>query len=81
MEDGVNGLLVPPGDHEALASGIGRLLADSSLAARLGAAARQSVSERFSMERMVSDTERLYHSLLDARSHVPAVANGELACK
>ena len=81
MQDDVNGLLVAPGDPKALATAILRLLADPSLAARLGAAARQSVSERFSMERMVSDTEQLYYSLLEARNHVPAVASREFACK
>lgn len=60
VEDGVTGLLVPPGDAAALADAVVRLLADGELAARLGAAARRSVLERFSMERMVIETERLY---------------------
>jgi glycosyltransferase involved in cell wall biosynthesis len=81
IEDGVTGLLVPPADSCALAGAICRLLADRSLAARLGAAAESSVSERFSMERMVAETERLYRTLLQSRSHAPAVAGREYACK
>ena len=41
IEDGVNGLLVPPGDPEALARAIDRLLADCDLARRLSEGARE----------------------------------------
>ncbi len=41
VTDGVTGLLYPPGDTAALASTLGRLMADESLRNRLGAAARQ----------------------------------------
>jgi glycosyltransferase involved in cell wall biosynthesis len=44
--DGVNGLLVPPGDGEALTAALGRVLNDDGLRARLGAAARASVQDR-----------------------------------
>ena len=43
LVDGENGLLVPPGDHPALAAAIRRLLEDDQLRARLGNAARTSV--------------------------------------
>ncbi len=39
IEDGVNGLLVPPEDPAALARGLERLMADAALRRRLGAAA------------------------------------------
>jgi glycosyltransferase involved in cell wall biosynthesis len=42
VTDGHDGLLVPPGDAAALAEAVGRLLDDAPLAARLGAAARES---------------------------------------
>lgn len=61
--DGVTGLLVPAADPSVLAAAIERLLAEPALAARLGAAGRQLVVERFSMERMVRATEQLYQSL------------------
>lgn len=54
-----NGLLVPPGDVAALANAIIRLCRDEPLRRRLGKAARDTVDERFSAERMTADYEAL----------------------
>jgi glycosyltransferase involved in cell wall biosynthesis len=53
IEDGVSGLLVPPGDSGALATAIRRLLDDAELRGRLGGAARARVQERFDLDRAV----------------------------
>jgi glycosyltransferase involved in cell wall biosynthesis len=81
IQDGVTGVLVPPGDSPALARAIHQLLADPELAARLGQAGRQLVCRRFSMDAMVQATERLYHSLLEKRRRLPTGTPMELACK
>ena len=81
ISDGVNGLLVPPGDPRAMASAIAALLRDQSRARRLGDAARQSIHERFSMERMAAATTQLYEALLDGQVQVSTLATRELACK
>ena len=73
LEDGVSGLLVPPGDSGALARAISRLLDDAPLAARLGHEARARIADAFSVGKMVSATENLYRELL-ARKHRPMVA-------
>ena len=48
VDDGVEALLVPPGDPSALREAIGRVLDDASLAASLGAAARARVERECS---------------------------------
>jgi glycosyltransferase involved in cell wall biosynthesis len=48
--DGENLVLVPPGDADALASAVGRLLADGAAAAAMGAEARASVEATASVE-------------------------------
>lgn len=68
VEDGVHGLLVPPGDAPAAAAAIGRLLDDGELAACLGTAARVRVVERFSPEAQADATMRLYDKLLVNRA-------------
>jgi glycosyltransferase involved in cell wall biosynthesis len=60
VEDGVTGVLVPPRDHVALAAAIVRALNDPALRARLGAAGRARVAARFTVERMVEATARVY---------------------
>lgn len=66
-ESGTAGLLVPPRDPRSLAQAIGALLEDGPMARRLGEQARRRVQERFSLERMVRETEDLYAGLLDAK--------------
>ena len=47
IDDGVTGLLVPPGDHHALAGAMASVLRDPQLASALSAAARATVERRF----------------------------------
>jgi L-malate glycosyltransferase len=68
IEDGVNGLLVPPADPEALAAAILSLLRDPERAARLGRAARRTLEERFSLEASVQANEEVYVRCLDERA-------------
>ena len=53
LEDGVNGLLVPPRDELALAEALSRLLDDPNLRSDLGRQGHQTVCERFDLERNV----------------------------
>lgn len=64
VTDGVNGLLVPAGDAEALAGAIEAVLADPELAARLGREGRQLAFARYGAQRLVDETEELYRRLL-----------------
>jgi len=64
--DGKNGILVPVKDSNALAIAIINILAERKVAENIGLAARKTVDEKFSIERMVAETESLYLSLLKA---------------
>jgi len=59
----VNGLVVPPGNHEALREGILNLLEDRELADRLGTAARKTAVERFSFDMIAPRYEELFERL------------------
>ena len=61
--DGETGFLVPPGDADALADRVLRVLSDPALGRRMGRAARERVGEHFSLDAMVRANERLYERL------------------
>lgn len=54
------GRLVPVGDAEAIAGSISELLSDDRRRELLAVNAREAVAERFSLDRMVADTEEIY---------------------
>jgi N-acetyl-alpha-D-glucosaminyl L-malate synthase BshA len=64
IRPGINGLMAPPGDVQALQSGLNILLSDSMLAAQLGRQARQDAHQNYSMEHTARDYVRLYRGLL-----------------
>lgn len=64
---GHDGLLVPPGDPQALAAAIQTLLDDTEHARRLGENARRTAFERFSAETMATNYMELYQRLLAKR--------------
>ena len=65
--DGETGVLIPAGDPLALAEGLSRLAMEPGLARQLGDAGRERLRRRFSVEKMVGDTELLYRELLEER--------------
>ena len=71
--DGETGLLVPPGDVDAVAGALARLFGDRGLAARMGEAGRRRVEEVFAMdryiERVLAVYERAVERSLRSRDH------------
>ena len=64
VSDGVNGLLVPPRDPESLAGAIVRLLSSERSLPAMGAAGREAVYPKYSINRLVSDLREIYSDLV-----------------
>jgi glycosyltransferase involved in cell wall biosynthesis len=67
VSHGDDGLLVAPRDPAAFAGALARLLGDAGLRRRLGAQARRTSRERFSMRRTAALTDRAYRIALARR--------------
>ncbi len=64
INNGVNGLLVPPGDAGRLAESIKRLIENEGMAAGMGQAARDFIAENYSIKSTALKWQSLYVSLL-----------------
>jgi glycosyltransferase involved in cell wall biosynthesis len=65
IRDGETGLLVPPGDPDALAKGISWMVDNPETAAAYGASGRELIEARYGIERMVRETEAVYDGVLN----------------
>ena len=63
VRDGVNGLLVPPGDSAALAAAIRRLLSNRPLMQQMGQAGAALIESEFSIDCMVEGNLQVYREL------------------
>jgi mannosyltransferase len=64
VEDGVNGVLTPPGDVDALVAALEPLMRDPAAAAAMGARARQRVLEQFSLDAEADRIAEVYRALV-----------------
>ena len=64
VRDGETGLLVTPGDADALANALSRLQQDSDFRNQLGQSGRQRWREEFSMQAVAVQIQKLYRALL-----------------
>lgn len=64
IAEGETGYLVPPGSADELATAILRLLQNPKAASCMGQAAQAVARERFTIQRLILDTENLYQQLL-----------------
>jgi sugar transferase (PEP-CTERM/EpsH1 system associated) len=63
VEDGANGLLVPPEDAAALADAIGWLIRDDDLRQSMAVEGRRRALTRFTLDRMIRNYGNLYWAL------------------
>lgn len=70
IEDGINGLLVPPDDVASLAAAVGRLLADPHLARRMAARGRAKAAE-FAWPALALQVLDVYRKALGEREPRP----------
>ena len=63
--DGINGLLVAPGDVDALERATASLAEDLTRAAHMGAQGRRIAEERFGLDGVLASTLAIYSALLD----------------
>jgi phosphatidyl-myo-inositol alpha-mannosyltransferase len=73
LEDGKQGVLVPPEDEEALAAGLIRVLKDPEMAARMGESGRQRAA-LFSWDSVAQKVAEYYRELIIRRREVQANA-------
>jgi glycosyltransferase involved in cell wall biosynthesis len=65
VQDGVNGLLVPPGDEQALTTAINLLLNDTATRSRMGAQAQKDFQENLDYPAFYKKMTDLYRNLLE----------------
>jgi glycosyltransferase involved in cell wall biosynthesis len=65
IQPGETGLLVPVGDDNKLTEAVLELLQSKDSRIRLGRAAQQSVASKFSVERMIDETEEIYRAEIE----------------
>lgn len=76
VREGETGLLVPPGDEQALEAALERLILDPALARRLGDGARAHVKAKFSWPAITEQLVALYRRLTVPGVFPPSGASG-----
>lgn len=72
MVDGESGLIIPPGDVDAIEQACERLIAEPALRSTLGSNARTRLLERFTLAAMARRTTSIYDEVLALRQERPA---------
>jgi mannosyltransferase len=64
VEDGVTGILIPPGNVDALVAALEPLLRDPAFAAAMGERARKRVVDKFSLDAEANKIADVYRTLV-----------------
>ena len=63
IRDGINGYLIPSGDHHAMAAKFERILGNAAKLSEMKTAARATIVEKFSIQSMLQRYEQIYYTL------------------
>jgi glycosyltransferase involved in cell wall biosynthesis len=63
IQDGVTGILTPPGDPEALTEALLRISGEPGIMKKMGLAGRKRYEDRFTLKRSVAETVSVYEEL------------------
>lgn len=69
IEDGISGILMPPGQGQAFADGVERILSDDTFRSALISAATARVEKKFNVEKFVTSVRTVYSTSLGRASH------------
>jgi glycosyltransferase involved in cell wall biosynthesis len=64
ISSGVNGLLIPPKSPENMAKAISRLLDEQALRERIGRAARKTIEEHYTWDKIAENVTESYEHML-----------------
>ncbi len=78
VEDGVTGILCQPGDVGAITNGVARLIGDTALRKRLGAAAQERVASKFSIEACSRRLVEVYEAVSGRKRHCHNALRGKV---
>ncbi len=79
VQHGVTGLLVPPGDVQALASALAQLVQDAPLRQAMGAAGRRLVQQHYSWPTCVATMMAVYQQLAPSAAAAAVVPAADLS--
>lgn len=68
ITDRITGRLCAPGDADGISRAVIELLSDSFEAARIGTNAMSAAHQRFAVERLISDMDKLYSQILNEKA-------------
>jgi glycosyltransferase involved in cell wall biosynthesis len=63
VEDGRNGILVPPENSEAISDALTRLISEPELKTKFGKEGQKIVQEKFTTERMINNYEKIFSEM------------------
>lgn len=64
IEDGITGLLIEPGNHEAIACAVVRMAENKEEAEKMAVRGREKILKGYTFQRMIDDTSGVYQNIL-----------------